>query len=317
MNKHRTLLYNGPVKLPVILGHEFSGEVIAVGQGVQSFRGGELIVGESLIGCGYCRYCRGGAPNQCVELQMLGINRDGAFAEYITIPERHAWNICSLLEAFPSQIEAAEAASLIEPLGCAYNALFINGGGVLPGENAVVYGCGPIGLGAISLLRLAGAGYIVAVEPEPARRNYALECGADLVISPENLDNILPETLHEITRENTANIQIDCSGAMDKIVNAVEKCMAPRGRFISVGRSDSKPLIDINHLVTQAGQIIGSRGHVGGNVFPNLINMFASKRINPRKIITHRYRFNDIIKAFAEVGLNNTGKVIIQMEINK
>lgn len=313
VNEQGELLYNGPVKLPVILGHEFAGVVAATGPHVRHLKTGDLIAGESLLGCGVCRYCRGGAPNQCPELQMLGLNRDGAFAEYVVIPERHAWNIGRLLEIFPSNRQAAEAASIIEPLGCAYNALFINGGGVMPGENAIVYGCGPIGLGAIALLRLAGAGNIMAVEPQHARRQLALECGANQAISPDNPEQPLPELLRQCTGVGTAEIQIECAGAIGELMPLIERCMAPRGRFIYVGRSDNQPVVNMNNLVTLAGRINGSRGHVGGNVFPNLINLLASRRLNIDKLITHRYPFSKILQAMEMAASGNSGKVTVQM----
>lgn len=307
------LLYNGPVRLPVILGHEFAGEVTAIGGEVCHFKGGELVAGESLFGCGVCRYCRGDAPNQCPQLQMLGLNRDGAFAEYVTIPERHAWNIGRLAAVFSSKQQAADAASIIEPLGCAYNALFVNGGGAMPGENAIVYGCGPIGLGAIVLLRLAGAGYIVAVEPNPTRRKLALDNGADIVIAPDNLYHSLPGILQQLTGEKTVEIQIECAGAIDQLMPVIESCLSPRGRVLYVGRSDNQPRVNMNHFVTQAGRLNGSRGHVGGNIFPNLINLLASKRLNAENIVTHRHPFSEVMQAFAEAGTGNTGKIIIEM----
>ncbi len=316
VNDQGTLLYNGPVTLPVVLGHEFAGEVVAVGKDVRQFKGGEMVVGESLFGCGVCRYCRGGFPNQCSDLQMLGINRDGAFAEYVTIPERHAWDIGCLTETFGSKKRAAENASMIEPLGCAYNALFINGGGVMPGENAIVYGCGPIGLGAIAFLRLAGAGYILAVEPQPERQQLALSCGADMVVNPDRSENQLSDILKQLTGKRNVEIQIDCSGEIGKLMKTVECCMAPGGRFIYVGRSDKQPQVNMDNLVTQAGHIVGSRGHVGNSIFPNLINLLASKRINPDQFITHRYPFHDIADAFNNAGSYKTGKVIIQMDID-
>jgi threonine dehydrogenase-like Zn-dependent dehydrogenase len=157
------IIFSGLAKLPCILGHEFSGVVEKTGSKVVGLKVGDKVTAESIMWCGICQSCRSGHPNQCLNIELLGLSSNGAFADYIAIKEKYCWKINELEDRYPGD-KLFEIGTLIEPVGCAYNGIFVSGGGFWPGAYAIVYGAGPIGLGAVSLLKAAGASKVIAVD---------------------------------------------------------------------------------------------------------------------------------------------------------
>ncbi len=174
------LLFSGLVKLPCVLGHEFSGVVEQTGKLVRELEPGDLVAMESIQWCGYCTPCRSGAFNQCQNIELLGLSSHGALAEVTPIKAKYCWKLNSLRERY-SDTEIFEIGALIEPIGCAYNGMVINAGGLKPGETVVVHGAGPIGLAAVALARLSGASLVVAFDRLEARLELAKTLGADFV----------------------------------------------------------------------------------------------------------------------------------------
>ena len=150
------IIFSGLVKLPCVLGHEFSGVVEKTGELVRELAPGDLVAMESIQWCGSCTPCRSGAPNQCQNIELLGLSTQGALAEFAAVKANYCWKLNGLRDRY-SEAEIFEIGALIEPIGCAYNGMFVNGGGLRPGETVAVYGAGPIGLAAIALARLSGA----------------------------------------------------------------------------------------------------------------------------------------------------------------
>src|SRR3989338_7007640 len=144
MDDRGYVLYSGALRAPVILGHEFSGRVVETGKNVSSLKVGDAVAVESMRWCGNCESCRMGHFNQCSELEMAGFTVPGAFAEYISVQAKYCWKLDTLRSVFQEESELYEIGALIEPLGCAYNGLFVAGGGFRPGAHIVVYGAGPI-----------------------------------------------------------------------------------------------------------------------------------------------------------------------------
>ncbi|RMF28543.1 MAG: alcohol dehydrogenase, partial [Chloroflexi bacterium] len=175
------ILYPGLTKFPVVLGHEFAGEVVEVGSEVTDLKVGDMVTCEEMIWCGHCIPCRNGFPNHCVNLEEIGFTIDGAFAEYIAIGAKYCWKVNDYLQRFGDEERAYEAAALTEPTSVSYNAMFERAGGFRPGHYVSVFGAGPIGLAAIGLAEAAGAGKIDAFEGSPQRRELAEKVGADYV----------------------------------------------------------------------------------------------------------------------------------------
>src|SRR6266516_3224860 len=165
--------------VPRIFGHEFAGEVVAVGSEVTSLVPGDFVAAETHITCGLCYQCRTGQAHVCRNVQILGVDRDGAFAEYIAIPENVAWKTGKEIDH--------TVASIQEPFGNAVHATFA---GDIADMTVAVFGCGPIGLWSVGLCRISGSSTIFAVEPNYKRFEMARNLGADYVINPREVDPV-------------------------------------------------------------------------------------------------------------------------------
>jgi threonine dehydrogenase-like Zn-dependent dehydrogenase len=306
------ILFSGPTKLPLILGHELSGEVVEVGKEVRGFSQGDIITTESILWCGHCTACRTGMPNQCENVELLGLTIDGGFAEYITLKAKYCWKLNHLQERYSFE-EVCKIGTLIEPIGCAYNGIFISGGGFLPGVFAIVYGLGAIGLAAVMLLKAAGAATVIAVDSIEERLQIAKSMGADYVYNIATTNDFF-ERVQEITGGWGADIQIEAAGAPKHTIPIIQRNIAKRGKIIYLGRAESETFIDLNSLVSGAHTIVGSRGHSGYGIFNNVITMIhKGKLYGVEKIITSSFPFKDILNVLESSRSRKNGKILINM----
>jgi threonine dehydrogenase-like Zn-dependent dehydrogenase len=309
-------LFSGSAKLPVTPGHEYTGEVVEVGRKVTSLRPGDAVVSESMIWCGNCTSCRSGHPNQCRHMEMLGFSLPGAFADYITIGARYCWKLDGLREAFPQEDALYEAGALVEPIGCAYNGMFVAGGGFRPGAYVAVYGAGPIGLGAVLLARFAGAAKIFVFDISEPRNALALELGADYAASPlvlQQQGTSPGEVLREMTGGHGADLEIEASGAAKATFPEIEKSLAPNGKMIYLGRLDASAPFPLDTMVSQANQIIGVRGQSGYGIYPSIIRLLASGRFPARRMITARFPLDKAIEAIQRSVARKDGKIMVHV----
>jgi hypothetical protein len=309
------IIFSGLVKLPCILGHEFSGTVEKVGEEVTTVKPGDAVAVESTWWCGMCVPCRGGALNQCKNIELAGLSSDGAFAEFIAVKEKYCWGLNELRETYGEE-EIFEMGALIEPAGCAYNGIFVSGGGLVPGETLVVYGVGPIGLAAVALARTAGASKIIAFDKVKERLDLAKTMGADFVFKFDGLhgeNSSSSEEVLRLTGGEGADIQIEAAGAAPETIPEMEKAMAPNGKVIYLGRAATSTPMFLDALVSGANKIVGARGHSGYMIFPNIIKLLASGRINLNKIITARYPFDKVIDAIKVSSKRTDGKIMIEI----
>lgn len=306
------VLFSGPMRMPVIPGHEYSGEVVALGPGVQSLRVGQLVAAEGMLNCGVCEACRSFQPNQCPKLHMVGFSSPGAYAEYITVHERFCWSLDGLAEARGSKAEALELGALIEPISCPYNGIWVAGRGMKPGAHVVVYGCGPIGLGAVALCRAAGAASILAVDPSPQRRELALAMGADRALDPIGMERgALAQSVLDCTHGWGADLQVEAAGAAGQLMPEIEGCLAPGGEMVYLGRTGERAPVMLDALVTSAAGIHGARGHVGGGCFPRVIRLLEADRIAAAPMITAHMPFSDFGQAMERSCLRSDGKILV------
>src|SRR5438876_3465533 len=161
------------IPVPMVIGHEFVGEIVAVGSNVADFHAGELVSGEGHVVCGRCRNCLAGRRHLCAHTQGVGVNRSGAFAEYIVLPMTNIWKHDPKI--------ALEIAAIFDPLG---NAVHTALSFPVLGEDVLVTGAGPIGLMAAAVARHAGARHVVISDPNPYRRNLAEKLGLTLAVDP-------------------------------------------------------------------------------------------------------------------------------------
>src|SRR6202521_2196312 len=176
----------GRIKPPVTLGHEFCGVVERVGEEVQAVRAGDFVSAEMHVNCGHCHQCRLGEAHICPNVKVIGIDQDGAFAEFVKIPATNIWKLDA---AIPERYGA-----ILDPLGNAVHTVLA---GAIAGQTALVTGCGPIGLMSIAVAKACGSSTVFATETNAHRREMAKQMGADVVINPAGEDavkKILAET---------------------------------------------------------------------------------------------------------------------------
>jgi threonine dehydrogenase-like Zn-dependent dehydrogenase len=307
------IIFSGPTKLPCTLGHEFSGVVEKLGKKVTGLRKGDWVAVESIMWCGKCQSCRSGNPNQCKNVELMGLTADGAFAEYVVVDARYCWRINDLKDRY-AEHDVFALGALIEPVGCSYNGIFIAGGGFNPGAIAVVYGVGPIGLGAIALSRIAGASMIIAFDVADERLNLAAKMGADFSFNIKKMNGFSPaEKVMELTRGWGADIQIEAAGAAPHTIPEMERSLSSQGKIIYLGRAATSTPMYLDMLVSGANRIIGARGHAGYGIFPSIIRLLAAGKLDLRNMITAQYAFPEVLAALASSVERTDGKILVTL----
>ncbi|MDQ7844430.1 MAG: scyllo-inosose 3-dehydrogenase [Armatimonadota bacterium] len=309
------MLYPGLTKFPVVIGHEFSGEVVEVGRDVTDLKPGDMVTAEEMIWCGECTPCRNGYPNQCLRLEEIGFTINGAQADYIAIGAKYCWKIDALAERYGSREKAYEAGALCEPTSVSYNAMFTRAEGFKPGGHVVVFGTGPIGFAAIALARAAGAAKIIAFEVSPVRQELARKVGADVVLDPVALERqgTAPrQAIMELTDGEGAAMLVEAAGAPPRTIPEMEAAMAVGGKIVMIGRASERAPVYLEHFQTHAAQIYGAQGHSGYGNFPNVIRLMASGRIDLTPIITSRFTLDQGVEAIKKATRREDGKIMIR-----
>ena len=277
------------IRYPSVIGHEFAGEVVATNAGTR-FQVGQRVSVNPAISCGHCASCKRGDENICENLQAIGYELDGAFAEYIRVPARAiaAENVHEIPDTL-----AFEEASLAEPLACV-----INGQekvSVRPGDAVVVLGAGPIGLLHVKLARFSGARKVIVSEPNAARRAAALSVGADIVVDP-NAEDLLA-AVREHTSGLGADVAIVAIG-VPVLANTALKLVRRSGRvslFAGFSANDTA-VLDVNLIHYSELYLTGAFG-LGRRHFERALDLLASKRIDVAPFVTHRYPLAEIHRA--------------------
>jgi threonine dehydrogenase-like Zn-dependent dehydrogenase len=308
------IIFSGLVKLPCVLGHEFSGVVEKTGKLVQELAPGDLVAMESIQWCGLCTPCRSGDFNQCQHIELLGLSSHGALAELAAVKAKYCWKLNELRDRY-AEADIFEIGALIEPIGCAYNGMFVSGGGLKPGETVAVYGAGPIGLAAVALARLSGASRIMAFERLESRLELAKIMGADFVfqVGPEGNPVPASQRVLELTGGVGADMQVEAAGDAPYTIPEMERSTAPNGRIVYLGRAERSTPMSLDGLVSGAQKIVGARGHSGYGIFPNIIRLIATGRMDPRPMITARFPFDEALAALERSSARIDGKILVTM----
>jgi len=281
-------VYSGLWKLPVTPGHEFVGEVARVGANVKDLMTGYRVTSEEILWCGYCRSCKAGFPNFCQNLQELGFTVPGALAGYLKVDRKYAHKL-------PPNV-SYEAGSLVEPTSVSYNAIFVQGGGLSPGDFVAVFGAGPIGLLSMMVSKVAGA-QVAVIEISEKRRIMAENFGADHVLNPREVDVV--KEIKNLTEGYGANMSVECT-ANESVVSTAIECLRFRGKAVLVGMLEKPSTINGITLVRKGLSLVGSLGHSGHDTFPHVIDLIARGVIDPTKLITHRFELNNVKDAFEQ-----------------
>jgi threonine 3-dehydrogenase len=288
----------GRLKPPVTLGHEFVGEVVERGTGVTEFQIGDRVSCESHIVCQHCVACRTGCAHVCENTRILGVDVNGGFAEFVTVPAVNAWRA-------PANIPI-EVAAVMEPLGNAVHTAFA---GPLSGCNIAITGCGPIGLFAVGVARAAGAARVFASDVSPYRLELARAMKADAVIDASR------ENLVERVRELAGGQGLDGVLEMSGNPQAVRDGLAALrngGRMSLLGLPKESFELDWNRLVIFKGITIG--GIIGRRMYETwyqMDNLLGSGRLDIRPAITHVMPMQEFDAAIGLLRSGKAGKVVL------
>jgi threonine dehydrogenase-like Zn-dependent dehydrogenase len=266
-----------PAKIGTTIGHEMVCCVEKVGPAVTDFKPGDRFVFDPNIPCGKCEYCKRGIPNMCSNMYTLGVDKDGAFAEYTIVPERVAVKI--------PQDMPAEKAIFAEPLNCVISA--VNKARLLPGETVLVLGAGPIGQYFIKLFKANGAGRVIASEMSGYRSGFAKESGADVIINPQE-ENLVERVLEE-TGGLGADVVVDAVGVL--VADAVE-CVRCGGRILLFGNNQkTTEAINQSKITLKEITVLGS--YIGRFTIPATVDLLKSGLADFEYLITHRIKISD------------------------
>ena len=288
----------GRVKPPVTLGHEFVGEIVAVGEDVANVRIGDVVSCESHIVCGTCLACRTGSAHVCENTRILGVDVPGGFAEYVAVPAVNAWPI-------PAGVPV-DVAAVMEPCGNAVHTAFA---GPLSGCNIAVTGCGPIGLFAIGVARAAGAARVFASDVSPYRLDLARRMQADAVIDAAHEDFVA--RTQELTSGRGLDGVLEMSGN-PKAVRDGLAALRMGGRLSMLGLPTEPFDLDWNRLVIFKGITI--HGVIGRRMYDTwyqLDQLLGSGRLDLRPAITHVMEMDRFEEAIALLHEGRAGKVVL------
>ncbi len=305
------MLYPGLTKFPAIIGHEFSGEIVEIGSGPESegFKVGDRVTVEEMVWCGYCRPCRDGFPNHCVNLEEIGFTIDGAMAEYIVVPIKLCWRLDPVFERFGDEQTAWNVGATTEPTCVAYNTIFERAGGFRPGAYVVIYGAGPIGLAGIQLCKAAGAAKVIAFEVSDVRKRLAEDVGADHVFDPRE---VAPsEVVADLTKGEGADLSVEAAGAPEKTIPEMEKTLAINGKLSIVGRAAQRVPMFLERFQIRRSQLFGAQGHSGHGIFPSVIRMMGAGLVDNSKVVTSSFPLEQALDALDKATKRQDGKIII------
>jgi threonine dehydrogenase-like Zn-dependent dehydrogenase len=306
------MLYPGMISLPVVTGHEFAGEVVAIGDGVHGLRLGDPVCAEEISWCGECVACRSGRLNSCERLGELGFTYDGAHAELVAVQAKYCWPIRGLLDRLGEE-RGYLAGALVEPTSVSYIGMFVQSRGFLPGASVAVVGGGPIGLAAIGLARAAGAATIIAFEPSAVRRELVLELGADAAHDPRGLADegrSLADVARSATGGRGVDLWVEASGAPG-VVEDLTGGLAAGADVVLLGRGAHRLTVDPEHLIASGSALCGSIGHSGSGAFGRVIALMGAGRLDMSRIVTERVGLDDALDRLARLGDREAGKVVV------
>jgi L-iditol 2-dehydrogenase len=293
------------VRFPSTIGHEFSGEVVELGEGVDGFEIGDRVAADPVIPCHRCAYCLSGRENVCANRTAIGYEFDGAFAEYLLIPRAAVQG--GQLYKLPAEL-AWEEAALAEPLACCLNGQ--QNAQVRLGDAVVILGAGPIGLMHSQLASSAGAREVIVSEPHPHRRSLAEQMGADSVVDPSQ------EDLAELVRERTDGLGADVvivAVGLPQLVGQALSLARKGGRvnlFAGFSVGDFPPL-DVNLIHYNELQVSGASA-LTRHQYASALSLIISRRVAVADLVTHRYPLQQALEAMSVAERGEGVKVAIQ-----
>ncbi len=287
------------IPVPMVVGHEFVGEIVAVGENVNDFRTGQIVSGEGHVVCGRCRNCMAGRRHLCAHTSGVGVNRPGAFAEYLVLPMSNVWEHRPGIDL--------DTASLFDPFGNAvHTALQLD----LLGEDVLITGAGPIGAMAAAVCRHAGARNVVITDLNPVRLNLAKKLGATRTV------DVRHESLQRVQKDlkltEGFDIGLEMSGSPAGF-NDMLKNMCHGGKVAILGLPEGEMAIDWNLVIFN---MLTLKGVYGREMYETWYKMsvFIECGLDIESIITHRFHISDFQMGFDAMLSGNSGKVVLNWE---
>ncbi len=288
------------IEPPLIVGHEFVGEIAEVGSNVVDFHPGDIVSGEGHVTCGRCRHCLAGRRHLCANTVGLGVGRAGAFAEYVVLPMTNVWHHWPGIEE--------EVAAIFDPFG---NAVHTALAFPVLGEDVLITGAGPIGLMATAVVRHAGARFVVVSEPNAVRRELATRMGATIAVDPGAQD--LADVQRELGMVEGFDVALEMSGAAAAIRTAMDN-MAHGGSIAILGIPTQDISLDVNEIVFK---LLTIRGIYGREMYETWYKMtvMVQSGLDITPAITHRFGFREFETAFETARSGDAGKVIMDWTV--
>jgi threonine 3-dehydrogenase len=284
------------VRPPLVPGHEFVGEVVGTGSGVKDVAAGDTVSGEGHLVCGKCRNCMAGRRHLCIRTIGLGVGTDGAFAEYVVLPESNVW-----VHRHPVDLDVA---AIFDPFG---NAVHTALSFPVLNEDVLITGAGPIGMMAAAVARHAGARNVIVTDVSPQRLELALKLGATVALDAASDE--LTDVQAELKMSEGFDVGMEMSGHPEALQNMIAN-MSPGGRIAVLGLPTGEVSVDMATVVTR---MLTLRGIYGREMYETwyAMSVLLQGGLDISPVITHRFGYQQYAEAFATARSGQCGKVVI------
>jgi threonine 3-dehydrogenase len=290
------------LKLPVIVGHEFAGEITQLGQEAGAaglLAVGDLVTAEGHVVCGHCLQCRLGDAHLCLRTQIIGVDRAGAFADYIAMPASNVMR----LDGIPTEIGA-----IMDPMGNAVHTVLE---AEVPGSTVLVLGCGPIGCFAVGVARAAGASLVIASDYNPKRLELARAMGAQVVLNPGSDDVV--GRVRELTNGDGVDLVCEMSGHPSGHAQAFAAARLG-GRVNLLGTPNRTTEVDFaRDIIFKGLTVYGVTGRRMYRTWHQMLRFLRAGQLDPRPVVTHRFPLECIGEAIQVIKDGQAGKVILEI----
>ena len=284
------------IPVPMVVGHEFVGEIVEVGSNVLDFHPGDVVSGEGHVVCGRCRNCMAGRRHLCADTKGIGVNRPGAFAEYLALPMTNVWQHVPGIDR--------DVASIFDPFG---NAVHTALSFPVLGEDVLITGAGPIGIMAVAIVKHAGARFVVVTDVNDYRLGLAMKMGATVALNVTNGN--LRDVQRQLGMKEGFDVGLEMSGNPAAFRSMIDN-MCHGGKIAVLGIPSEQMAIDWNKVVFNMLTIKGIYGREMYETWYKMTVMLESG-LNIAPVITHRYHYTEFEKGFAAMMSGQSGKVVL------
>jgi threonine 3-dehydrogenase len=287
------------IHVPMVVGHEFVGEIVEVGSNVADFHPGQIVSGEGHVVCGRCRNCLAGRRHLCADTKGVGVNRAGAYAEYLVLPMSNVW-------VHPKGIDK-DVAAIFDPFG---NAVHTALSFPVLGEDVLVTGAGPIGIMAAAVARHAAARYVVITDVNPYRLELARKMGVTRAVNPR--ETSLKDVQKQLGMHEGFDVGLEMSGHPQALRDMLAN-MAHGGKIAMLGIPDKDMAIDWNAVIFSMLTIKGIYGREMYETWYKM-NVMLESGLDIKPVITHHYHYSEFQKGFDVMTTGQSGRVVLNWE---